>query len=95
MNLKAKQFRDLCSEQGFELTPAEAERYVQSYTNIRTAVEAALQVNPNYFQDLENKTTEEKLSEIKLVGDENFGLKEYNEVREVVMLIGKLEGYVK
>jgi hypothetical protein len=88
-------FRESCAEDGIEITPEEAERIAESFLAFREEIINAVEENPNYYQEVCNKTLEEKLEEIKLLEEregKRISLREYNDLLKMIKQICELEG---
>lgn len=88
-------FRNLCAEDGVELTPQEAKDTVMCYENFLTSIKEAFEACPNFYNDISNRTTEEKLEDIKRLKKKGckMNLKEYNRLQKTIMRVCELEGY--
>jgi hypothetical protein len=89
-------FRNSCAEDGIELTPKEAKKFHDAYFRLREGIENAVAECPTFYLDLCNRTTEQKLEDIKRINrerDDNMTLKEYNELQDTVKKICEMEGY--
>ena len=95
MNPNILQFRNSCAEDGIELTPGEAKRFYKAYIALREEIEEAISVCPNFYLELCNRTTEDKLKDLKRMNKEgaNMTLKEYDELQATIKKICELEGY--
>lgn len=96
MNPDILYFRNSCAEDGIELTPKEAKKFHDAYILLKEGVENAVAEFPNFYLDLCNRTTEQKLEDIKRINKErgdNMTLKEYNELQDTVKKICEIEGY--
>jgi len=93
--MNAMTFRNLCAEDGVELTPQEAKDTMLCYENFSDSIKEAHEAYPYFYNDICNRTTEEKLEDIKNL--ENNGckmtLKEYNQLQKTIIKVCKLEGY--
>jgi hypothetical protein len=88
-------FRTACAEDGVELTPQEAKDTVMCYDKFLTSIKEAFEFCPNFYQDISNRTTEEKLEDIKRLKKKGckMTLKEYNRLQKTIMRVCELEGY--
>ena len=96
MNEHILNFRNSCAEDGIELTPSEAKNMFDVYEILKDKIEAAVSECPNFYLNLCNRTTEEKLEDIKRINKEsgdNIMLKEYNELQNTVKMVCEIEGY--
>ncbi len=91
------QFRDICAQDGVELTPAESKKYFKAYIALRGEIAEAVAQYPNFYLDLCNRTTEQKLDDVAEMNRQGakMTLKEYNELQAMVKKICELEGYAK
>jgi hypothetical protein len=88
-------FRNMCAEDGFELTPAEAKETITCYENFLSSIKEACEDCPDFYNDLCNRTTEEKLADIKRLEKKGckMTLKQYNELQKTIIKVCELEGY--
>lgn len=96
MNKKVLEFRNSCAVDGIELTPQEAENVISDYADAKNRIQAILEENPNFLQDICGRTKKEKmkdLQEFKKMGCK-ITLKDYNEVIEAICLICDAEGFI-
>jgi patatin-like phospholipase/acyl hydrolase len=97
MNADALNFRNQLASEGTELTPEEAEKLYNNFEEFKESVRQAAKDIPNYYMEICNRTTEEKLADIaryKKAHNEKMTLKEYNNIMKIVKLICEIEGYV-
>jgi len=91
---KALHFRNMLAEDGIELTPKEAEKVTWIYESLTEYVRQQLAEDPYFPLKLEDETTEQKLGNIKELEEEfgmKMGLREYNELKEVMLAMCELE----
>lgn len=96
MNSNILFFRNSCAEDGIELTPKEAKKFYNAYMALREEIQEAVAVCPTFYLDLCNRTTEQKLEDIRRINRErsdSMTLKDYNELQATVKKICELEGY--
>jgi hypothetical protein len=96
MNSKILQFRNCCAEDGIELTPKEAKNFFNAYKAFRDEIREAVEACPTFYQDLCNRTTEQKLEDIKRINEErgdNMTLKDYNQLQAMAKKICEIDGY--
>lgn len=95
MNVEILNFRNNCAENGIELTPREAGNFYKAYLTLKDEIEAAFAICPTFYQKLCNRTTEEKLEDLKRLNKmgAEMTLKDYNELQSTVKRICELEGY--
>lgn len=88
-------FRDVCAENGIELTPIEAKKFHRAYNALREEIRDAVAVNPTFYQELCNRTTEQKLMDMEEMREQGapMTLREYNELQAMVKKICEIEGY--
>lgn len=89
-------FRNMCAEDGVELTPQQAEKTITCYEEFVDSIKIAYEEIPNYYNKICNKTTEEKLQDIENLEKEKgckMSLKEYNELQKTIIAVCKIEGY--
>ena len=96
MNEQIAFFRNSCAEDGVELTPGEAERFFNAYQSLKAKIEKAVALCPNFYMDLCNSTTEDKLNDLKRLNANggNMTFKEYLELQSTIKKICEIEGYV-
>lgn len=92
--LDAATFRNMCAEDGFELTPAEAKDMLVCYENFIDSIKEAYEDCPDFCNDIRNRTTEEKLADIKRLKNKGckMTLKQYNELQKTIIKVCELEG---
>ncbi len=90
------QFRESCAEDGVELTPEQANKFYKAYIALRDELVDAVAQCPTLYQDLCNRTTEQKLEDLKQLNKmgAKMTLRDYNELQETVKKICEMEGYV-
>jgi hypothetical protein len=96
MNPNILFFRNSCAEDGIELTPKEANKFYKAYVALKKEIEDAVAQCPTFYMELCNRTTEQKLEDIKRINRErgdSMTLKDYNELQATVKTICELEGY--
>lgn len=95
MNKEHMEFRQKCAEQGVELTPSQAKKFCAAYKALKDEVKQAVKANPNFYLEICNRTTEQKLSDIKKLDGEGcpMSLKDYNKIQKMVKDICVIEGY--
>ena len=88
-------FRDVCAQDGVELTPAEAKKYFKAYVTLKEELAEAVAEYPNFYLDLCNRTTEQKLDDMAEMNRQgaNITFREYNELQAMVKKICEIEGY--
>jgi hypothetical protein len=88
-------FRNWCAETGTELTPKEAKKIAKSYVGLKSEIEKAVSSFPEFYMEICNRTTGQKLDDIKRMKKKgcDMSLKEYNELQEIVKSICEIEGY--
>jgi len=96
MHPNTLRLRNSCAEDGIEMTPAEADKLLNGYLEFKKSIDKAMALNPNFYRDVCNKTTEEKLREIKLMKEQGqkMTLKEYNEIQKMVKYVCEAQGDV-
>jgi len=97
MNQKILMFRNVCAEEGIELTPEEANAVFNVYQSLRQEIAEAVAQYPNFYLNLCNRTTEDKLEDIRLMNEANganITLKEYNQLQETIKIICEIDGHV-
>lgn len=90
-------FRNSCAEDGIELTPKEAKNFYNAYIALRDEIQEAVAICPTFYMDLCNRTTEQKLEDLRRINTErgdHMSLKDYNELQTTIKKICELEGYV-
>jgi hypothetical protein len=97
MDKKLAEFRERCAESGLELTPVEAKKFLFAYSALRDEVRTSVKQNPNFYLELCNRTTEQKLSDISQLKEQGcpMSLKEYNEIQRMVKNICVIDGYAQ
>jgi hypothetical protein len=91
-------FRNELAEEGHELTPEQAKKLHMYFENFKDSVKEAVKVEPNFYRIVCNRTTEEKLVDMKRYEkshNDKMTLKEYNKIQEAVKLICEVYGYDK
>lgn len=90
------QFRESCAEDGVELTPQQANKFYKAYIALRDELVDAVAQCPTLYRDLCNRTTEQKLDDLKELNKmgAKMTLRDYNELQETVKKICEMEGYV-
>lgn len=96
MKYNILKFRNECAENGVEFTPAEAKNVHEKYLDFIDEIEYAVATYPNFYLELCNRTTEEKLEDIREMNErgQSITLKEYNELQAAVKMICETQGYV-
>ena len=96
MHPNSLKLRNSCAEDGIEMTPAEADRLLNGCIEFKKAIDEAVEQIPNFYRDVCNKTTSEKLREIKLMKEQGqeMTLKEYNEISKMIKYICESQGDV-
>lgn len=96
MNPSISLFRNYAAEAGVELTLKEAEKFYKIYIAMKEEIAEAVEQCPSFYQDLCNRTTEQKLEDIERLNEMGAGgmtLKDYQEIQKMVKKICELEGY--
>lgn len=96
MSFEIFEFRNACAEDGVELTPNEAGEFLNAYEVLKDQIKEAIDICPNFYLDLCNRTTEEKLEDLKSLnaqGGKKMNLNDYNELQRTVKKICEIEGY--
>lgn len=96
MNSNILFFRNSCAEDGIELTPKEAKKFYNAYIALKEEIEVAIVACPTFYMELCNRTTEQKLEDLRRINEErgdNMTLKDYNELQATVKKICELEGH--
>ena len=97
MNSNILLFRNLCAEDGVELTPGEAKKFYKAYIALKQEIAEAVEECPEFYMELCNRTTEQKLADIECMNAKgvDMTLKDYNELQKTVKRICELEGYAE
>jgi len=96
MNSSISLFRNYAAEAGVELTLEEAEKFYKAYIVLKEEIAEAVEQCPDFYQEICNRTTEQKLEDLKRLNDMGAGgmtLKDYQEIQKMVKRICELEGY--
>jgi len=96
MNPSISLFLYYFAEAGVELTLEEADKFYKAYIALKDEIAEAVEQCPNFYQELCNRTTEQKLEDIERVNSvsgDNMTLKDYQEIQKMVKKICELEGY--
>lgn len=95
MSSNILKFRESCAEDGIELTPNQANKFYKAYVVLKDEIEQAVAVCPGFYQELCNRTTEDKLKDLRRMNQSgaNMTLKDYNELQATIKKICELEGY--
>ncbi len=96
MQAKIIAFRNSCAEDGIELTPQEAEKMYNAYLALREEIVNAARQYPGFYEDVCNRTLEEKLEDMKQIEKREgrpISLKEYNDLQEMIKRVCEMEGY--
>lgn len=96
MNPSISLFRNYAAEAGIELTLEEADKFYKAYIALKDEIAEAVEQCPSFYQELCNRTTEQKLEDIERVNSvsgDNMTLKDYQEIQKMVKKICELEGY--
>lgn len=91
-------FRNELAEEGYELTPEKAHKLHVYFENFKESVKEAVKVDPNFYRIFCNRTTEEKLEDMKRYEkshNDKMTLKDYNQIQEAIKLICEVYGYDK
>ena len=88
-------FRNWCAENGTELTPKQAKKMVKAYQSLKNEITTAIESCPNFYLELCNRTTEEKLGDVQRMKEKGceMTLNEYNELQGMIKSICEIEGY--
>lgn len=89
------EFRNKCAEAGVELTPQEAKVYYKGYKAFRKQIKKARKACPNFYMEICNRTTEQKLEDIERLSKQGciMSLREYNELQSMIKSLCEIEGY--
>ncbi len=96
MNPSISLFRTYAAEAGVELTPQESEKFYKAYIALKEEIAEAVEQCPDFYQEICNRTTEQKLEDIQRMNEMGAGgmtLKDYQEIQSMVKKICELEGY--
>jgi hypothetical protein len=96
MNPSISLFRNYAAEAGIELTLEEAEKFYKAYIALKEEIAEAVEQCPDFYQELCNRTTEQKVEDIQRMNNMGAGgmtLKDYQEIQKMVKKICELEGY--
>ncbi len=89
------EFRNKCAEIGVELVPKRAKVLFSIYEFFRKQVKKAKKDSPNFYLELCNRTTEQKLEDIRILKKSGckMSLKYYNDLRIIMKSICEIENY--